>query len=302
MAKKRFAGYDQVVTKETASSAWANLLQDGLQAEYELRWREHWAPSYVVQGLTPTVDDPNNQIDIASGEGYFDGKRYIGAESDQFNSGDATDSYFIYVDTADDALKHGTAWPAGVHLKLATVDWNQGTEAFSNFEDMREWKKLMLVLPIDEAVPDGTNPPTGPNVAGTNGQCRWRQWEFEDAADDILFWQFPTPPGYLRELHVFVYFIMASVTTGEVQFDGQLRGAGPGDTLDAAGADNQNPAKGLVTVPGTAGQVAVAEVDFGNVDLVQGEVNTLKLYRDVTDEGPSAAESADVFQVAVCCS
>ncbi|MGD8238851.1 MAG: hypothetical protein PVH68_09880 [Armatimonadota bacterium] len=291
MAKTDF-GIVTFSAGQTLTATHLNNWQGYVQAEIELRDKANTAESYCVSGLAGSIDAGNDEVDVASGEGYYDGQRYAGSESVAFTGGDASDTWYIYVDTADDTLKKATAWPSTVHLRICSVDWN-GSDTLSNLVDERQWRRRSFFVPVDDFVLDGTNPPTGPNTGGTDGQCLWRQLEFENGADDIAFANFMLPDDYHGNLHVFVPFVMASVTTGEVKFEGTLKGATSGETLDAAGTANQNTSWGLITVPGTAGQLAIAELDFGNVTLARDDLCSLMLFRDVSDE-TSAAESADV--------
>lgn len=283
------------VTTETATSSWANTLQTNLQDEFERRWSEHEAESYVISGLTPTIDSGNDEIDVAAGIGYASGKRWLGDESLAFTT-EATDTYYIYWDPSDETLKKvidGTGWPATAHIRVCEVLWTLGTTTLSALVDTSlSYRRKGLFVPVDVMTPDGTNPPVGPSTGGTAGQSQYRYLGFDDAADDIVHFQIPTPEDYNGHLHVWVPFLMPAATAGDIYWKGTLLAVAVGEAIDAAGGVNQNGALGNVTVPGTAGLLAWGILDFGNITIAREDLLSFMLYRDESAETSSPAEDA----------
>lgn len=128
--------------EEKPASADFNSLQDGIQAEFEERMGE-WALPGVMSGGATAID--GTDVTVAAIVAYAVGtgklKRYEGADVVSFTGGDASDTYYIYLDPTDDVtpLTKGTSAPtAGTDCCLCCVDWN-GTDTLSNLVDLREW-------------------------------------------------------------------------------------------------------------------------------------------------------------------
>ncbi len=109
----------------------------GIQAEFEERM-DAWALSGVISGGAPSIN--GTDLDIATIDGYAQGKRYSGSDSVAFSGSDASDTYYIYLDPSDDVtpLTKSTTEPTGDELLLAQVDWN-GADTLSNLVDRRQW-------------------------------------------------------------------------------------------------------------------------------------------------------------------
>jgi len=120
----------------------------GVQSELEARGAAyHPDVSGVISGLAPTEDDTNDEIDIASGVGYCNGRKCVGGVSVPL-TGKASDTYYIVVDPSEsseaDAYKAiaDATFEAYADenkcLLLARCDWD-GSSTISNFVDLRQW-------------------------------------------------------------------------------------------------------------------------------------------------------------------
>jgi len=106
----------------------------GIQDEFELRDGDALLDG-VVSGMACTIDNPNNEIDIASGRAYVAGKRYTGNASVDF-AGAAANTYYVYLDSTDDQspYKKKTSSPVSGEITLCQVTWN-GTDTLSDLDD-----------------------------------------------------------------------------------------------------------------------------------------------------------------------
>lgn len=142
IALAEFADKYEYAFEEKPASSDFNALQDGLQAEMEGRM-EAWAVPGVISGGACSIN--GTDIDVASIDAYAKSstklKRYSGSDAVSFTAGDASDTYYIYLDPTDDVtpLTKSTVAPtAGTDCCLCQVDWN-GTDTLSNLVDLREW-------------------------------------------------------------------------------------------------------------------------------------------------------------------
>jgi hypothetical protein len=145
--------YEQFASKPSVSNGDAlnpttqiNNPAQGMQDEFELRDGDGLLDG-VVSGMACSVDGTG--IDIAGGRAYVAGKRYSGSASVDF-IGKASDTYYVYIDGADDETpyKAKTSAPASGELTLCTVDWN-GSDTLSNLDDEA---KVRGVAPCDIVV------------------------------------------------------------------------------------------------------------------------------------------------------
>ena len=98
----------------------------------------------VESGMTPTEDDTNDEIDIAAGVAWVNGKQYAGGVSIAL-AGEAADDYYAYIDPDEaneaDAYKIKTTVPAQDEVLLAKFTWN-GSDTITNFLDTVQWGLL----------------------------------------------------------------------------------------------------------------------------------------------------------------
>ncbi len=126
-------------TDDEITAARLNQGETGIQ-----NWCEAVSSAFmlngVVTGLSASVDDPNDEVDVTSGTSFAAGKRITGSGSIAFTT-EATNTYYVYLDASDepDPLKKSTANPghSGNYLTLCSVDWNLATTTLSNLVDLR---------------------------------------------------------------------------------------------------------------------------------------------------------------------
>lgn len=113
----------------------------GVLTEFELRGGAYGVDvAGVISGLTPTEDEDNDEIDIASGVAYCNGLKTVGGVS--ITATGSAGDYYAYIDPTEsdvaDAYKIKTTIPTDSELALAKFTWN-GTDTITNFTDIRQF-------------------------------------------------------------------------------------------------------------------------------------------------------------------
>ena len=158
MAYQEFANKPSVANGDPLNpTTQINNPAQGLQDEFELRDGDTLLDG-VVSGMACTIDNPNNEIDIASGRAYVAGKRYTGTVSVDF-TGAAANTYYVYLDSTDDQspYKKKTTAPTSAEITLCKVTWN-GTDTLSNLDDDCKTTGVLaydIVVPIPGTVAAG---------------------------------------------------------------------------------------------------------------------------------------------------
>ena len=135
MAKTMFSGYFIATQDGLIDPNQIVAMQDGLQADLENRvlMLSH---AGVYSGLEGSIS--TTSIAVAAGEGYGDGKRYLGGESITF-VGAASGTYYVYFDSSAEALAKSLTAPDTTHdILICSVVWN-GTDTLSGLVDLRPW-------------------------------------------------------------------------------------------------------------------------------------------------------------------
>jgi len=103
-------------------------------AEFEQRSAAGW-----LDGVTAGMDCSINgtAVDIAAGQAYVQGKLFTGASSVSFSAGDASGTYYVYIDPNDASSPYekATTQPGAGYLVLCSVQWDGS--ALSNLVDLR---------------------------------------------------------------------------------------------------------------------------------------------------------------------
>jgi hypothetical protein len=123
---------------------------------------------------------------------------------------------------------------------------------------------------------------------------------FDAATVEGCRWTFAAPQGLTGTLKARVFYIMASATTGKVDFEASIEAITDGDTFDLDAGDSFDTLNAAnATVPGTAGYLDVLEITLTNKDnIAAGDYVRLKLERDADDATDDTA-AGDCYVLAV---
>jgi len=109
---------------------------------------------------------------------------------------------------------------------------------------------------------------------------------FDAATDETCYWTFVAPQGITTPLTAVVSYIMASATSGKVDFEGSIEAVTDGDATDLDAGDSFDTANTITapTVPGTAGYLDQFSITLTNADsIAAGDLCRLALMRDADD-------------------
>lgn len=108
---------------------------------------------------------------------------------------------------------------------------------------------------------------------------------FSDTVQQTAMWTSVAPQGLSGNLIVVITYMMASATTGLVDFEVALEAITDGDATDLDAGDSFDSVNSeSATVPGTAGQIDQLSVTLTNVDsIVVGDYFRLQVARDADD-------------------
>jgi hypothetical protein len=124
---------------------------------------------------------------------------------------------------------------------------------------------------------------------------------FDAGTVETVYWTFIAPTQMSGALTAKIHYIMASATTGTVDWEVALEAVTPGDATDLdAGTsfDTLNSASG--TVPGTAGYEQVISVTLTNADSIAvGDLVRISLNRDADDAGANDSATGDAYVLGI---
>lgn len=123
---------------------------------------------------------------------------------------------------------------------------------------------------------------------------------YDAATDEAAQWSFVAPDDMTALTEADVFYMMASATSGSVDWEVSIEAVTPGDALDldaADGWDSVNANHG--TVPATAGYPGKVTVTLTNVDNIAAEdLCRVRVNRDANDATNDTA-SGDAYVLAV---
>lgn len=145
----------------------------------------------------------------------------------------------------------------------------------------------------DAWLPDATNGPAQPNIATYDRPYL----AFDDTTQETArSYPISMPAAYTGSgtLKARITYMMATATSGTVDFEVSVEAVTDGDSLDMDGAESFDAVNsGTETVPGTAGYPSMIEVTVSNKDSVAaGDYVRLKLARDA-DDGTNDTATGD---------
>lgn len=121
---------------------------------------------------------------------------------------------------------------------------------------------------------------------------------YDASTNETAQWTFVAPQGLAGTLHAKIYYIMASATSGDTDWDASLEAVTDGDATDLDAGDSFDTVNSVdnTTVPGTAGYLDMIEITLTNADsLAAGDLARLKLTRDAASD----TASGDAYVLAV---
>jgi hypothetical protein len=124
---------------------------------------------------------------------------------------------------------------------------------------------------------------------------------FDASTAETCQWTSIAPQGLTGTLTAVVHYMMASATSGKVDFTGAIEAVTPGDSTDLDAGDSFDTANAITapTVPGTAGYESSFTITLTNQDsIAAGDYFRFQLVRDATD-GTNDTATGDCYVLAV---
>lgn len=124
---------------------------------------------------------------------------------------------------------------------------------------------------------------------------------FDASTAETCYWTFVAPQGLTGGLSATVTYMMASATSGKVDFTGAIEAVTTGDALDLDATTSIDTANAITapTVPGTAGYMQQFTITLTNADsLAAADYARFVLVRDATD-GTNDTAAGDCYVLAV---
>lgn len=121
---------------------------------------------------------------------------------------------------------------------------------------------------------------------------------YDAGTNETAFWSTVAPQGLTGALTAVIYYMMASATTGDTDWDVSLEAVTPADTTDLDAGDSFDTVNSTdnTTVPGTAGYMNTVSVTLTNADsIAAGDRFRMRLTRDAASD--TAAGDAYVLHV-----
>lgn len=123
---------------------------------------------------------------------------------------------------------------------------------------------------------------------------------FDASTDETCYWTSIAPQGLTGTLVAIVTYIMASATSGKVDFEGSIEAVSDGDATNLASSDSFDTANdNNATVPGTAGYIDQITITLTNKDsIAAGDYFRFRLMRDA-DDGTNDTATGDCYVLSV---
>lgn len=121
---------------------------------------------------------------------------------------------------------------------------------------------------------------------------------FDASTNETCYWTAIVPQGWTGTITAYVYYIMASATSGDVDIDVAVESVTDGDTvdLDAGTSFDTVNSTDNTTVPGTAGYIDVVAVTLTNNDSsAAGDYVRFSVARDAASD----TATGDMYVLAV---
>lgn len=124
---------------------------------------------------------------------------------------------------------------------------------------------------------------------------------FDASTAETCYWTAAAPTGLTGTLSATVSYMMASATSGKVDFTGAIEAVTSGDSTDLDAGTSIDTANAITapTVPGTAGYMAQFTCTLTNQDsIAAADYFRFVLVRDATD-GTNDTATGDAYVLAV---
>lgn len=123
---------------------------------------------------------------------------------------------------------------------------------------------------------------------------------YDASTVETAYWTAVAPQGLTGTMNAIVYYMMASATSGKVDFEVAIEAVTPDDAVDLdAGTSFDSANAANETVPGTAGYMSSLAITLTNADsIAAGDYFRLRLERDA-DDGTDDTATGDAYVLAV---
>ena len=123
---------------------------------------------------------------------------------------------------------------------------------------------------------------------------------FDDTTPETCYFTFIAPQSITGTCTVVVTYVMASATSGAVEFEAAFEAVSDGDSLDLDATTSFDTANtGTETVPGTAGHPSQISITMTNQDsIAAGDYGRLSSSRDA-DDGTNDTAPGDCYVLTV---
>lgn len=124
---------------------------------------------------------------------------------------------------------------------------------------------------------------------------------FDADTAETCRWTFFCPQSISGTMTAVISYIMASATSGKVDFTGSIEAVTDGDSLDLDASTSFDTANAITapTVPGTAGYIDQFTITLTNQDsIAAGDLARFALTRDATD-GTNDTATGDCYILGV---
>lgn len=120
---------------------------------------------------------------------------------------------------------------------------------------------------------------------------------FDASTQETAYWTLVAPQGLTGALSCVITYMMASATSGTIEYEVAVEAITDADAtdLDAATSFDTVNASGAITVPGTAGYIDQVSVTLTNADSVSaGDLVRISISRDA-DDGTNDTATGDLY-------
>lgn len=120
---------------------------------------------------------------------------------------------------------------------------------------------------------------------------------FDASAQETAYWTLIAPQGLSGALSCVITYMMATATSGNVEFEVAVEAVTDGDStdLDATASFDTVNASGATAVPGTAGYIDQVSVTLTNADsIAAGDLIRISVSRDA-DDGTNDTATGDLY-------
>lgn len=124
---------------------------------------------------------------------------------------------------------------------------------------------------------------------------------FDAATQETAYWTLVAPQGLSGTMTAVISYMMASATSGNIEFEVAVEAITDGDAtdLDATASFDTVNSSGAITVPGTAGYPDQVSVTLTNADsIAAGDLVRISISRDADDATNDTAAGDLYFLVA----